>query len=217
MEDLLKKFAEGYSRHWEHEPARRDQAFVDITVETPVPPQARNIPDATGFMTGRLIYGGEDDEPDHLAGFRTCMGKGFEYPTQGMVLTQQQDFWRKHYPCAHVPLVLPEGFEPPRSNRQTIEIPMQNIPMQNIPFQMPPGFQLAPGIEMVDGFPRWVGGEEDAGEDPGMGMNIGGEAGAGGVRITGVHFVGWAPMPGAGATPTPETETATGTAAGTQP
>jgi hypothetical protein len=202
MRHLLQALANGYTAHWQHNPSARGVSFLVISTDIPVPSEASNIPGAKGIMKGRLEYDAKQGDADaRFAGFSAVLTIGYNYRGPGVDISKHRQVWRQHFPCAHVPLEVSQEIENDTQEEaftQTIQIPMHGVP-----FEMPPGFQLAPGIEMVDGFPTWVGGADGIEDNPRTGLD-GFEVGAvDGLQITGIHLVGWAPgpTPGPGAEP----------------
>jgi hypothetical protein len=157
VQQLLERFASIYVRHWRHRPKHHDLVFLEIVADIPLPPEAPSLPgmQAQGLLRGRLVYGANDgpSETRH-AGFSACLTISFEVPDQGLRVGSQQEVWRKHYPCAHVPFAVSPDSETdaPRLVPRALQIPLGDGTVQ-----LPPGFQLPPGVALVNGLPTWVG------------------------------------------------------------
>jgi hypothetical protein len=189
MQSVMETLSDGFSLHWIHLPEYHGHPFLKVLADIPAPSEAVNIDEALGFISGELECGTDNETGNAcFAGFSASVSIGFGYPSAGARITNARGVWSKHYPCAHVPLVVPANLETPQTFTQTIEFPGHDIP-----FEMPPGFQFAPGFELVDGFPRWVGGGDERGEPVELDADDVGEKS--GIRIENVRIMGWAPAP----------------------
>lgn len=155
MQHHLEALADASANEWTHYPARHADAFFNVKIRIPVPADVANLPGSEGWK-GVFTYGsGDGTAEEEFAGFTCSLSLGHEYPAQGMTVGCHRTIGERHYPCEHVPFEMPPGI----AVRQSAPVHTQVIHVtENIPFQMPEGFQLAPGFEMIDGFPEWVGG-----------------------------------------------------------
>ncbi|KAJ9109994.1 hypothetical protein QFC20_003068 [Naganishia adeliensis] len=188
MQHHLEALANAFANEWTHYPARHGDAFFNVKIRIPVPADVANLPGSEGWMKGVFTYGsGDGTAEEEFAGFTCSLSLGHEYSAQGMTVGCHRTIGERHYPCEHVPFEMPPGI----AVRQPAPVHTQVIHVtENIPFQMPEGFQLAPGFEMIGGFPEWVDGEDEVDD----GVAVEQEEETGGLRMTSVRFLGFIPQ-----------------------
>jgi hypothetical protein len=123
MLGLLQMLANGYSRRWTTVSHTPGVTFVSIEAEMPTPPQVVHLPEARGVIRGHLEFGDKSGTTeDRFAGFSARLSVGFEYSDQGALIGNFQTIRGRRYPCAHVPLTVPEVPETSRIFTSTIQL-----------------------------------------------------------------------------------------------